>query len=739
MVRSKCTRFVGLIVGGALAHGASAQEAQNLSSAQAAAAGVLQEIVVTATKRAENLQNVAESISAISGDSLEQLGAAQFTDYAGLVPGLSFFGGGVPGHDQIVLRGITSGAIAMSSTVGSYIDDVPFGTTGALALGAVLSPDPDLFDIDHIEVLKGPQGTLYGASTLGGLINIVTKSPSLDSFDATVRVDGDAVERGQTGYGTRGVVNIPLVDNQLAVRISAFYREDPGFIDNVGLHRSDVNSASNYGGRAVVLFKPTDTTAISLSALIQDSNAHGRSIELVDAHTLAPVYGDLTTKTFFPEPDDLQYRLFNSKITSKLGAADLTNMLSYGQIRDSGMIDNTAAFGFIIPSSNPGSPQTYVRNSDKISDELRVSSPTAPNDRIDWLGGLFYTHEKSLYGAHLGAYSLDTNEPLPVALYAFDLHLLYEEYAGFGDLTYHFTPAVDFTTGARWSTNRQSFDAPTSGLLSSVPVFLGKSSDQSWTFQEALRWRPTESVMTYLRAASGYRPGGPVVPPGAVASGFPTTFRPDTVWNYELGAKTTWLDHRLTADTAVYFIDWKDIQLNGLVGPFTILTNGSAAHSYGLEFETHYVPVTNLTVGFTGSYTHATLQADAPGSGGVAGDPLPFTPHWSGALVTDYLLPIGRDTTAKLGATVRYVGSFYSNFSGSTTNIRADVPSSEPIDLRAGIAHDRWDLMLRVSNLLDQRAFTGVQNRQLSPAQNLPSEATVIRPRTVSVTFSVRL
>jgi iron complex outermembrane recepter protein len=724
MWKSSRTRCACVMIGWVIARAAAAEE-----SAPADSAGTksLEEVVVTATKRAEKLQDVPVSVTAISSDTLTRLGAEQFTDYAGLIPGLSFVGGGQPGHDMLILRGVSTSAAATGPTVGTYIDDSPFGTTGALALGSTLTPDPDLLDIDHIEVLKGPQGTLYGASTLGGLLKIVTKTPDLNNFEGLVRVGGDSVSRGDTGYSVRGVVNTPLSDGVSALRVAGYYRRDPGFIDDVGLNRQDINNATNYGGRASFLLEPMDAFSILISALVQDDNSNGRSLEEVDRNTFVPTYGDLTARTLFPEVDNLKYRLVNAKLSYGAGVADVTNVLSYDQLRDSSVNDTTLNYGFLIPFPNSGSPTTTIHNSNKVTEEFRVASPTDEFAKLTWLGGLYYTHEQSLYGAHLGAVSLATGQPIPgFTLYTFDLHLTYREYAGFGDLTCKLTDTIDFTTGARWSRNTQDFNAPNSGRLSSVPVFRGKSADSTWTFQETLRWKPTRDLMTYLRAASGYRPGGPIVPPGNVPADFPTVFKPDTVWNYEAGTKSTWLDGRLSANAATYLIDWKNIQTNARVGAFTILTNGGNARSKGVEIETAYTPTSNWTVGLSGSYTDAVLGTAAHGSGAASGDPLPNTPRWSGGLTTDYSIPLAGGWNANMGATLRYTGRSYSGFSATPSTPRVLLPEYKDLQLRAGVSDKLWDVTFHVFNLLNERAITSLTT--ISPA--LPSQVVVVQPRT---------
>ncbi|HEY0682771.1 MAG TPA: TonB-dependent receptor [Steroidobacter sp.] len=695
----------------------------------------LEEVVVTASKRAEKVQDVAASVTALSGDALARLNTQDFADYAGLVPGLSFQGGGVIGHNQIVLRGLSTGSLQQASTVGVYIDDVPFGATGGLANAAALSPDPDLFDVERIEVLKGPQGTLYGASTLGGLIKIVPRAADTAGFESSVRVSGNDVADGSNGYGARGMVNMPFADGKAAVRVSGFYRDDAGFVDNLGTQRDDVNSAISRGGRVAVAHKPTDTLSIDLSALIQTADSSGRGFEHVDARTLAPIEGDRTQRTFFSEPTEMKYELYSLKLTYDLGWADVVSVSGYGVIDDVGSFDYTRNYGPLFPIADLGVAIDFARRSDKYTQEIRLAS-TPDEGRLDWRLGVYYTYEKSLYGAHLNARSLTTGQPMAgVDLYTFDLHSRYREAAGFGDVTIRLTDTLDFISGLRWGRNQQEYTAPNSGLLSGNPLYGGESSDSSWTFNETLRWKPVDGLMSYVTVASGYRPGGPaVIPPGVAAA---EAFEPDTVTNYEIGVKSESMDRRLLLNASVFRIDWDDIQLNTLAGGFTIFANGGEARSEGLELEARFAPNDAWSFGAAAGYTSTELLDDAPDSGGVQGDSLPFSPDWSGAFMAEYSFPVGPSARGYLGMTARYVGQSISSFSNSRTNIPARLPSYTPVDLRAGLSFDRWDVNLNVDNLQDKRGISGVLNRQVIPNQGLPSEATLYAPRTISLAVNM--
>ncbi len=704
-------------------------------------APVIEQVTVTASKRTEKLQDVPVSVTALTGAQLEQEGATQFTDYASRVPGLTFAGGGQPGHSQLIVRGLNTGDQSLSSTVGTYLDDAPFGSTGGLAFGASMVPDPDLSDISDIEVLKGPQGTLYGASTLGGLLKIGFNKPDLDKYEGMLSVNGGVNDDGATGSGERAMVNIPIIDDKLALRASFFNRTDPGYIDDVGIGQKDANRDYASGGRVSLLAKPTDDLTIQLSVFTQGMVARDSSTVELDPATLKPAVGGLASDLDKIEPGDREhYWLYTANIQYDFGPFTVTNIASEGIQHDDQIIDETLPYGILLPA---GSDNLAIRyNSDtstnKFTDELRFASPS--NHELEWLGGLFYTFEHSNWCSCIQTIDTTTQQQVPGALgnfYTSPINSAYQEYAAFGDITYYLTPEIDVTVGARWSRNRQSVDAPETGVLTGggFNEVIQSSADQSWTYLLTGEWHITPDEMTYFRIAKGYSPGGPTVVP-TVDKDVPSTYMPDTTWNYEIGAKSTLLDGRMTLDASAYYIDWSQIQLNTLVNGFTILANGGSATSKGVEFDTQYTPINGLKLGLNGSYNDASIDTDAVSLGALAGDPLPLAPRWQLSANADYSFPLNSDDSGVVGGVLSHTGSRYSSFELDPLNTRYEIPAYTTVNLRAGIEGDSWELMFRINNLFNEQGYTNLVRGQVIPSQDLPLSATVIPPRTYGLSFT---
>jgi len=612
-------------------------------SAAAHDADQLAEIVVTATKRSESLQDVPVAITALSSDAIEKQGIAQFSDYLDLVPGLAQSNYGAAGHGLVVLRGLSTGFQQTASTVSYIIDDVPFTANESLALGASLTPDPDLTDIERIEVLKGPQGTLYGASALGGLIKIVSKQPTADNFSGDVHGGFSSVDHGGTGYSVRGSLNLPLVQDKVSVRLSAFERVDPGFMTNVTLNQHDTNKSNVSGGRLALRIQPTENLDIQLSGFIQNLRADGSAQVDADAITLQPAYCRYCYAAALNPLFETQYRMAGMVVNWRLPTGTLTNSLSYGKYTDAEYFDYTRAYGVLfaaLPVAPNNVPIAALYPSmRKLSEELRFASTRFGN--FEALGGLFFTNESNEYNVTL---TNSTPPALTPAAAPFDNALRsntrpdYKEYAAFANLTYYFLENLDLTAGGRFTKNQQNSLNSASGILndlvSTSAIF--NSSEHPITYSASLRYRPMKDLNTYFRVATGYRPGGPDLTQGA---GFPTSFKRDTTTNYELGVKGRWLEGRLTSDVALYWIDWRDIQLNELINGLQVQGNGGKATSKGVEVDLAYLPVRGLTTQLNFSYDHAYTNVDVPSVGAIAGDTLPFAPKFTAAALADYEFP----------------------------------------------------------------------------------------------------
>lgn len=706
----------------------------------------LDTIVVTANKREENARDVGASLTALSGSELDRLGAKTIRDYAALVPGLSFVSV-QPGMGQLTLRGVTTGVKQSGATVGTYIDDIPFTPFSRTASGTSVVPDVDTFDVQRIEVLRGPQGTLYGAGAMGGLLKYVTTPPELKQTEARIDVEANSTSGGDEGHAIKGMVNVPLSDT-LALRVSGYSREVAGFIDNVGTGKSNENRATLEGARLALLYRPNALVQIKFSALSQHNDVHGTPAVDLSFTTAQPLYGDLKQSRAFEERTEQHYKIYNLQGTADLGWATALSSTSYSDIDISSRGDMTATYGALMKqyAALLGSVQTSTPLVDvkaaiggrKWTQEFRLTSHS--NQQLEWLVGAYYTHEDTDVAQSINGYAVGANK-LPALLQtplSLTVPSSYEEGAVFGNVDYYFSKQVDLSVGMRLSHNRQSGEQASFGLLNNTQaptkqtLYASSSADTSRTYHIAPRWKPSEDLVIYASAGSGYRPGGPNVLPATSTA--PTSYQPDTLWSYEAGFKSLFLRKRLSLDVSAFRINWSDIQLSSTVGGLQFLANGGKASSRGLEFALGYRPVAALKLGLSGSYTNAQLDSDAAGVGGLRGDALPTIARWSGSFLADYSFTLDSAWSGSLGMTVAHVGKRNSSFLGSKTNPNMLMPAYDTLNLRAALSNGSWEFGLFIDNVLDKRAISSIDTSAVSAGG--AAKATVLTPRTLSLRVS---
>lgn len=718
----------------------SATQSQDTRS-QPPAPVSLEEVVVTATKQSETVQNTPVGLTLITSSRISNLGIQDFTDYMQYVPSLQISSEGGVGLGVPIIRGLYTGPEQTTSTVGVYIDDTALTPSSAGFPGTLVMPDPDLADVQEIEVLKGPQGTLYGASTLGGLVRIVTKKPSVAQFSGDVSVTGSAIQGGGDGYGLRGWVNVPLINDELALRVGGFDRQDPGFVDNVKTGQKDVNSARVKGGQATLRFTPTDRLDISLNASNQDIRNNSLSGVDLDPTTLQPIEGDYKYSLYTNTAIDTSFTIANLTASYRLDAGTITDSTSYARYTSKQTFDYTPLYGpllgFVPPLAIFGVLDPKMS---KYTEELRFNSRRI--GAFSFLGGLFYTFESDAYGAFLDGVNGLTGAALPAPLdniISAPSTDHYREYAAYADATWHMAKQWDATVGIRESHNRQSGETTGSGLLApsgAGAIAYSHSSNSDTTYLATVQWKPNPRLTTYLRAASGYRPGGPQFSP---SPNVPDAFGPDTVWDYEAGAKGAWLGGRLSADADVYRMNWRNIQLNALVNGLTVTGNGGNAHSQGVEFQGQLAPVPHLILGANAAYDQTRIDSISANStaGAQIGDPLPNTPKWSGAFTADYSVPLGQ-AVGSVGATYSYQGATQSSFSGVNSYIDARIPAYSVVDLRTGLGWGRYQLTFRINNLLNRYALSNISLTQLVPGDPydpIYGSGIPIQPRTFGLSL----
>jgi iron complex outermembrane receptor protein len=705
----------------------------------------LEEVVVTAEKRSERAIDVPLSVTALDAADLATNGYDQLKDYFDEVPGLSVSARG-SGRMTLVLRGITTSNVG-NPTVGVTIDNAPFGEASS---SAQMVPDIDPFDLDHIEVLRGPQGTLYGASSIGGLLKYVMAKPDTSGFSARTEVDGSSTQHGGEGYGVRGEVNIPVSDD-FAVRLSGFKRQDAGYIRDPLQDRKNVNEGQEDGGRVALLWKVNDAVTVQSSALIQDSEA-GATSDVDVNFNYQPLYGPYEHERL-PGTDGFHgsIHFYDTTIKVNLGWANLESTSAYEQLRHIGPQDVTGTFGglaqeiFGLPSE-PGEGIVNNTRFDQFSQELRLSSPD-DGRAFQWLYGLFYvTNDSDIYQEIYEA-NLNTGATigLPPLFYG-STPSIYREYATFANFDYQFTSRFDVQIGGRYSKNIQDYtstsNGPLAGGVSSVQY--GNSAEGSFTYQVSPRYKITDDLMAYARVASGYRPGGPNgIIPGIV---IPLSYKADTTVNYELGIKGDFLNHRLTLETALFYIDWRNIQvdLTDQENGSSYTTNAGTAKSEGVEASLEWNPLKGLSVIGSFAYTDAkltqNLQSGTDVNGnpvytGFSGDPLPYSSKESGSVTVKQTFPIANQLNGFVGGVASYIGNRLGDFANTPETPRFELPGYLTADLRTGIEDRDWTVTLYVKNVGDKMGYVNAQARDATTGISAYG-VSLIQPRTVGLSIN---
>jgi len=705
----------------------------------------LAEVVVTAQKREERLQDVPIPVTALQAQALVDTGHVRLQDYYESVPGLTYAPDAQGSNAGVItLRGLNSSG--GNPTVAILVDGMPFGSDSSLGAGAVI-PDFDPSELQRVEVLRGPQGTLYGASSLGGVINFITTPPSTDTLNGRVQADINTIRNSNgPGYGWRGAVNVPLSDT-FAVRLGAFTRHDAGYVDNVETGRSGVNSGADAGGRLAALWRPNSTVSVQLNAILQNNNLQG-SPEVF----LAPGYADLQ-QSREPGTGWVHQGLqdYNAIVKAVLNGVELTSLSSYNINRMRYSFDYSVLQCCLGPTyADVGAALLDTRRSVSATEELRLQSKLG--DRLDWQVGGFYTHQAVPVSQQDPLINPTTGAPTGVSFGATDWWSTYQEASAFADFTVHFSSQFDIQFGGRESFIKQHFQetdlGPLTEAFEDVPspaIYPAEDTRQSvFTYLVTPRFKFSDHLMLYARIASGYRPGGPNANDvGALVNNLPPSFGADKTKNYEVGIKGDAFDRKLSFDASAYYIDWRNIQLSLLTpnGFLNYLGNASGAKSQGVELSVESRPMSGLTLSAWAAWNDAELTSAIPKRGtdgtegiyGSPGDPLPSSARFSANATAQEEFPITEKITGYVGGTVAYVGERVGNFvtGDPVSNPRQLYPAYTKTDLRAGAKFAVWTVNLFANNVTDRRGLLSGGNGQVYPQAFI-----LIAPRTLGLSVA---
>ena len=676
----------------------------------------IEEVVVSAQKRQERLIDVPQSVSVVSTEDLSKLGASQFRDFANTVPGLRFTTSGA-GTTQLSMRGVTTGS-DVNQTVAIYVDEIPYGSSTSFGRSGRYSPDGALFDLERVEVLRGPQGTLYGASSMGGLLKYVSNAPDLNETSGHIRTAVSSTREGDIGYSGSATINAPLVADKIGLRVNGYYTHDGGFIDSPNLGREDVNSADLYGGRADLMIEATEALNVRIVAEAQNISRDGTGeVDYTAATGGQPLVGSLAQLREISEPFDQRFRLVAGTVSYDFGGAMLTSISSYQETRTSNRFDISpqlvplfAAAGF---GTYRGIGLSDLPSTDKFTQEVRLASQG--RQTIEWIIGGYYTDESSERESELTV--LDpSGQAVPNNFYTLSAPSNYEEYAAFGDVTWRLTDRLDVTGGVRYAHNRQSYTQDGSGLLiGSLPTAL--SSEGVLTYLSNVRYQFSDHATGYVRYATGYRPGGPnfvARDPVTGALLAPPTFDADRLESYEVGYKAETSDRIFGFDVSLFYIDWSDIQVYDTSSPLGGLANQGRATIRGGEITLTARPLDDLTLSGNASY-HDARRANAD-----------TDPEYTATVNADYVfeaLPL----RPSVGGTVRHVSDRGASLSSTTPQ---DLPAYTMVDLRTGMTFGAVDAQLYVRNLFDSDGKLSLHTASGRPVFS------ILQPRTIGISLS---
>ncbi len=701
--------------------------------------GALEEVIVTAQKREEDIQKVPLSVVAFSAATLEETGVQDFASLAARIPGVTLNSAG-PGQSSYSIRGIASVG-GNAPTTGVYIDETPILPSGGD--GATAAIDPDLFDLARVEVLRGPQGTLYGASSMGGTVRFITNQPNLARTEATVKAEGSYTEHGGGNGRLDAMLNLPLIEDRVALRMVATYKTLSGFIDKevgvwapnpyalpppfpaypvspaqpTGIVR-DVNNEQLYTVRTTVKVAVNDKLTVTPSVWVQ-------SLEMGGAPNYDIPTGDSSAPLVQARPFDLseaytdRFTLSNLTLNYDLGWGSLLSNTSYMVRKENTPDDETEALETTIPQ---GQFVPSVYNPTVTTHEFTEEARIAFNPQGSaWSGvaGVYFNNSNRHYSvwyltpnyAQLFANTYTTNTLLSGVTLSdlnYSQHGDYapRQYAVFSEVNYALTQKWKLTGGLRWYDLQYDAVRYEDGWSNGGPtVSDGQAKNTGVNPKAELSYQATDDQLYYASASRGVRPGG-VNTSNLAEKGCGQDYgpyQPDSLWNYELGAKTRWLDGALTLNAAVYYIKWKDVQQGEtLPCSYQITENAGAAVVKGGELEVQGLIAGHLQLGAGVGYTHAVLDADAPNLGGLKGEQLENVPVWNGNASAKFFYDVRPGYLAFVRADGQYVGRSYPFFDHSDPATFQGAYGL--LDLRAGLEHAAWELNVFVTNVLDKQA-----------------------------------
>jgi outer membrane receptor protein involved in Fe transport len=726
----------------ALAPLASAQEASEDQETGDQIA--IEEIIVTASRREQSLKEVPAAVTALAPEDFTARGLTDLKMVLQHVPSIRVDDGGNPGEGNISARGVPQAGA--TPVFGIYVDDTPLSSNSSFGAGAEVFFDGTLMDLERVEVIKGPQGTLYGATSVGGMLRYITREPALDRFRASAGVNYMTVEGGDNGYIANARFSVPIIEDKLGITLSGFRQDDPGYVDYVDGATGDVlledaegNEVEGYS--ADLLFVPTDALKIRLKYMEQNMDtALTSSVILAGTDSDQGMFGDYTN-TSEPGIIFLDYEIMSASFSYDFGGMTLTGTTSHTEYI-SGQESDFSFLAFLVDALGlqpPGVTTTSLflledEGAERTAHELRLTSQDS--DKLEWIVGFFYADEDTFTNQ-----ALVSVPPVP-DLATVSFPSIYKEFAGFGNLTYYVTENFDLTAGVRVSDTEISLSLFQTGPFVGPTVDFQREviKDTVDTYLFAARYRVDEDVSLYSRVASGYRPAStnlPLFDPGTGEDISNPILEADDAWSYEVGAKGSFADGMADFDVSLWYIDWDNFQaLFTLGGGVTVSANAAGGLSaQGIEGSLTVRPTPALTLMANLGYTKSELNEDTPEIGGLKDVQYPDLPKWNGSAQFNYDVDLPSDWSGYFGGGLRYRGSFVSGFPASTTGgIAVPVDGELLADVNFNVTNGQFEFGLYVTNLFDNRALNDRSDNEAGPGA-VNSFGNFERPRTFGVTL----
>jgi outer membrane receptor protein involved in Fe transport len=742
----------------------------------------LEEIVVTAQKRSEKLSKVPISIAVLGRAQMDKQGVRSIQDIARLVPGLSLQTSDELGDTNISIRGIVSNTGAQ--TTGIYIDDTPVQARQEVVFSDAF---PKVFDLDRVEVLRGPQGTLFGAGSEGGTVRFITPAPSLTTYTGYFRSEVSFTDGGSPSYETGGAVGGPIVQDKLGFRFSLWDRQDGGYITRVDpatgeVAAHDVNDANSLVSRLALGWQATDDLLITPAVFFQRVYNGDRGFSWEDAppgyNLPAPPF---TTYAQIPQPSNDTYILPSLNIGYDFGGFSFTSISSYFRRAYDSTFDATSfELSGLLPNggiSLPGVPNylstgSYLMRQANWTQEARFTSTDRPDSTFSWVGGIYFQNNVSrnnntfaepfdeisnylsqYYGYGPGnSLSYFGEAPVDGKYSYIDRFALMEtDIAAFGSVTYQPLPGLKFSAGLRVARSKYAYDDFQDGPYGpAAPTsYSGSKAELPVTPRFAISYQITPQQMLYTTAAEGYRIGGANESVAGIQAcagdlatlhltDVPHTFNSDTVWSYELGDKGSFFGNRLRVDASAFWINWKQIQEQVLLPTcgYYYTANLGEAVSRGFDIQADWAAANGLQIGGNAGLTDARYSTTVEEAGNILaqkGDSL-ATPEWTATLNAQQDFDISDQTHGYARVDYQFAGPYYRTGSADTyaynSNTR-NAPATNFVSVRSGIKKLGWDVSLFIDNLLNSHvSLYRYQDTVSSPGLR----DSTYRPLTVGIT-----